>query len=113
MLHLVRRVMERIGGYLNRVPLNMVRDRTVEEILYLHRGYKRLKESKVTQMLGNRFVNTARKLAWGAYNVTNPWYYGRQIAWTVGKELGLRYLLTLIITIVGEEAVLLYRRKNS
>jgi hypothetical protein len=112
LLHLVRRVMERIEGYLNRVPLNMVRDRTVAEILYLHRGYKKIKESRVTQILGNRFVNTARKIAWGAYNVTNPWYYGRQIAWTVGKELGLRYLLTLIITIVGEEAVMLYRREK-
>jgi hypothetical protein len=113
LLHLVRRVVERVEGYLNRVPLTIVRDRTVAEILYLHRGYKRIKDSKITQVLGNRFVNTARKLAWGAYNVTNPWYYGRQIAWTVGKELGLRYLLTLIITIVGEEAVLLYRKEKS
>lgn len=113
LLHLMRRVVERVDGYLNRVPLTIVRDRTVEEILYLHRGYKRIKDSKITQMLGNRFVNTARKLAWGAYNITNPWYYGRRIAWTVGKELGLRYLLTLIITIVGEEAVLLYRKEKS
>jgi len=112
LLHLVRRVIERVEGYITRVPLSMVRDRTVEEILYLHRGYKKVKESRFGQILGNSFVNTARKLVWGAYNVTNPWYYGRQIAWTVGKELGLRYLLTLIITIVGEEAVLLYRREK-
>jgi len=49
----------------------------------------------------------------GGLQCDQPWYYGRQIAWTVGKELGLRYLLTLIITIVGEEAVLLYRRGKS
>ena len=113
LLHLFKRVAERLEGYLNKFPLTVLRDRTIAEIMLLHRGYVQVKENQLLKLLGNKFVNTARKLLWGAYNVSNPWFYGRQIVWAVGKELGMRYLLTLILTIVGEEAVLLYRSKSS
>ena len=112
LLHLVRRVTERMEGYLNTFPLTFLRDRTIADMLVLHRGYKKVKESPLVKILGNKFVDMGRKIAWGAYNVSNPWYYGRHIVWAVGKEVGMRYLLTLIVTIAGEEAVLLYRKKN-
>jgi hypothetical protein len=109
LLHLFKRVAERLEGYLNKFPLTVLRDRTIAEMLLLHSGYVKVRENPVVKLLGNKFVNTARRLVWGAYNVSNPWFYGRQIVWTVGRELGMRYLLTLILTIVGEEAVQLYR----
>jgi len=109
LLHLFKRAAERLEGYLNTFPLTLLRDRTIADMLLLHSGYAKLREHPVTKLLGNKLVNSARRLIWGAYNVSNPWFYGRQIVWAVGKELGMRYLLTLIITIVGEEAVLLYR----
>jgi hypothetical protein len=113
LLRLVKRVAERIEGYLNKFPLTVLRDRTIAELLLLHSGYVKVKENPVVKLLGNKFVDTARKLLWSAYNVSNPWFYGRQIVWAVGRELGTRYLLTLILTIVGEEAVQLYRNKSS
>lgn len=113
LLHLFKRVAERIEGYLNKFPLTVLRDRTIAELLLLHSGYVKVKENPVVKLLGNKFVDTARKLLWSAYNVSNPWFYGRQIVWAVGRELGTRYLLTLILTIVGEEAVQLYRTKSS
>ena len=113
LLHLFKRVAERIEGYLNKFPLTVLRDRTIAELLLLHSGYVKVKENPVIKLLGNKFVDTARKLLWSAYNVSNPWFYGRQIVWAVGRELGTRYLLTLILTIVGEEAVQLYRKKSS
>jgi hypothetical protein len=113
LLHLFKRVAERLEGYLNKFPLTVLRDRTIAEMMLLHSGYVKVKENPVVKLLGNKFINTARKLVWGAYNVSNPWFYGRQIVWSVGKELGMRYLLTLIFTIVGEEAVLLYRSKKT
>jgi hypothetical protein len=112
LLHLFKRVTERVEGYLNKFPLTMVRDRTIEDMIVLHSGYKKIKESPIGKILGNKFVTMARQIAWGAYNVSNPWYYGRQLVWAVGREAGIRYFLTLIITIVGEEAVLLYRSKK-
>ena len=113
LLHLFRRVAERLEGYLNKFPLTVLRDRTIAEMLLLHSGYVKVRENPVVKLLGNKFVNTARRLVWSAYNVTNPWFYGRQIVWAVGREMGTRYLLTLILTIVGEEAVQLYRKKPS
>jgi hypothetical protein len=113
LLHLFKRVAERLEGYLNKFPLTVLRDRTIAEMLLLHSGYVKVRENPVMKFLGNKFINTARRLVWSAYNVSNPWFYGRQIVWTVGKELGMRYLLTLILTVVGEEAVLLYRGTSS
>jgi hypothetical protein len=113
LLHLFKRVAERLEGYLNKFPLTVLRDRTIAELLLLHSGYVKVKENPMVKLLGNKFVDTARKLLWSAYNVSNPWFYGRQIVWAVGRELGTRYLLTLILTIVGEEAVQLYRTKTS
>ncbi len=113
LLHLIRRTAERLEGYLNRFPLTIVRDRTVREILLLHNGYKKVIDSKFAKFVGNKYVNMARKIVWNAYNVTNPWYYGRQLAWAVGKEAVVRYLLTLIVTIVGEEAVIVFRRARA
>jgi hypothetical protein len=46
------------------------------------------------------------------YNALNPWYWGRKAVFTAGKEGTLRYLLTVIITIVGEEAVLVYSKRH-
>jgi hypothetical protein len=110
LLHLVKRVAERMEGYLNRFPLAFLKDRNVKDMLLVHDWYKKVTESKFAKILGNKFVYMGRRLAWAAYNVTNPWYFGRKIMWAVGKEAGRRYFLTLIVTIVGEEAVLLYRR---
>ena len=106
--HLI--LFEKKGGYLNRFPLAFLKDRNVRDMLLIHSWYKKVTESRLAKILGNRFVNMGRRIVSAAYNISNPWYYGRQIIWTVGKEAGIRYFLTLIVTIVGEEAVLLYRK---
>lgn len=112
LLHLVRRVAERMEAYLNKFPLSFLKERNVKDMLLIHNGYQRVIGSRFAKIMGNKFVTLGRKLVWSAYNVSNPWYYGRQVVWAAGKEVGLRYLLTLIVTIVGEEAVLLYRRSK-
>jgi uncharacterized membrane protein YebE (DUF533 family) len=55
---------------------------------------------------------TVGKYAWMGYNVLNPWYWGRKVVFTAGREGVFRYLLTVIITVVGEEAVLVYSKRN-
>jgi len=112
LLHLLKRVAERIETYLNKFPLTILRDRTIAEMLALHSGYVKVRENPVVKLLGSNVVNTARRLVWSAWNVSNPWFYGRQLVWAAGREAGTRYLLTLILTIVGEEAVQVYRREK-
>lgn len=112
LIHLITRVSERLEGYLNKFPLAFLKERTVHDIVRLHRGYKKVAANPVVKFFNNTYVDAARRLLWYGVNATNPWYYGRQIVWTAGKEVVVRYLLTLVITIVGEEAVLLYRKSK-
>ena len=37
-----------------------------------------------------------------------PMYWGRQALYTGGREAAVRYLLTSLVTFVGEEAVLVF-----
>ena len=50
--------------------------------------------------------------AWLAYNALNPWYWGRRLAYTSVREIAFRYLLTWVVTIVGEEAMAVYGRRD-
>ncbi len=113
LVHLLKRTTERLEGYLNRFPLKILRDRTVRDLMRLHSGYKKVVDNPIAKVIGNKYMSMGRKLLWSAYNVTNPWYYGRQFVWAVGKEAGIRYFLTLVVTIVGEEAVLLFRNSRN
>jgi hypothetical protein len=113
LVHLMCRISERLASSLTRFPLAILRDRTVQDLMRLHAGYRRVVENRVTRFISSKYVTFGRNLVWSAYNVTNPWYYGRRMLWTAGKEAGIRYLLALVITIVGEEAVLLYRRAHA
>jgi hypothetical protein len=113
LVHLMHRITERLAVYLGKFPLSMLRDRTVDDLLRLHAGYRRVIENRFTRCIRSRFAGVARTFLWSAYNATNPWYYGRQLLWSAGKQAGIRYLLALVVTIVGEEAVLLYRQAHA
>jgi hypothetical protein len=45
--------------------------------------------------------------------VTNPFFWGRQAIATGGREAALRSLLATFLTLVGEEAVLLYSGRQA
>jgi hypothetical protein len=63
-----------------------------------------VKKYKTIYALGDR--------AWLAYNILNPWFWGRKLAYTSAREITFRYLLTWIVTIVGEEAMTVYGRRD-
>jgi len=112
LVHLIRRVCERLEFCMNTFPLTFLKERTIGDILRVHQGYKKVKNNQLVRFFSNTYVDAARRLLWFGVNAANPWYYGRQIIWSAGKEAAVRYLLTLIVTIAGEEAVLLYRKSK-
>ena len=113
LLELNYRIIERVKEYLEEFPLNTIRDLNIQNILKYKDYYDKLSDSKLVQFAQQHtYLYAIGKYAWMGYNVLNPWYWGRKIVFTAGKEGLFRYLLTVIITVVGEEAVLVYSRRN-
>lgn len=113
LLELNYRIIERIKEYLDEFPLNTIKDLNIDDVLRYKGYYDRLSDFQLVKLAkDHKYLYTLGKYAWMGYNALNPWYWGRKVVFTAGKEGALRYLLTLIITIVGEEAVLVYSRRN-
>lgn len=107
-VQLLGRTAQRMEGSLGSFPLCLVRDRTISDVLRIHAGYRAVRDTPVGRFLRNRLVRTAGRVVWDAYTIARPWNLGRRMIWAVSREAGLRYLLTLFVTIVGEEAVRVY-----
>ena len=113
LLELNYRIIERIKEYLEDFPLNTIRDMNIDDILRYKGYYDRLTEFQVVKFAKeHKYLYTVGKYAWMGYNALNPWYWGRKMVFTAGKEGALRYLLSVIITVVGEESVLVYSKRN-
>jgi len=112
-LELNYRIIERIKEYLEEFPLNTIKDINIQNILRYKGYYDRLSEFEPIKLAKqHKYFYTIGKYAWMGYNVLNPWYWGRKVVFTAGREGAFRYLLTVIITVVGEEAVLVYSKRN-
>lgn len=107
-VQLLGRTARRMEGSLGSFPLSLIRDRTISDVLRIHASYRAVRETPVGRFLRNRVVRTVGRVVWDAYTITRPWNLGRRVVWAVSREAALRYLLTLFITIVGEEAVRVY-----
>ncbi len=113
LLELNARIISRLREYLDDFPLNTIRDVNIQEVLKYKSYYHKLSDFDLVKFAkDNKYIYTVGHYAWMGYNALNPWYWGRKIAFTAGKEGTFRYLLTIIITVVGEEAVLVYSKRD-
>lgn len=113
LLELNYRIIERVKEYLEEFPLNTIKDLNIQGILKYKGYYDRLSEVELVKFAkDHKYLYTIGKYAWMGYNALNPWYWGRKVVFTAGREGAFRYLLTVIITVVGEEAVLVYSKRN-
>lgn len=113
LVELNERVVSRIQEHLEDFPLNTIKDLKIQDILKYKDYYDALMEFKFVKLAQkHRYLYTIGQYAWMGYNALNPLYWGKKIMFTAGKEGALRYLLTMIITIVGEEAVLVYSKRH-
>lgn len=112
MLKLDERVVARLNFKINEFPLKTVKDISIEKILAGKDFYESKVKNKLDWLKKYKTVYNLGNNAWLAYNALNPWYWGRRLAYTSVREITFRYLLTWIITIVGEEAMAVYGRRD-
>lgn len=113
LLELNYRIIERVKEYLEEFPLNTIKDLNIQDILKYKEYYDRLSEFELVKFAkDHKYLYTIGRYAWMGYNALNPWYWGKKVVFTAGKEGVFRHLLAVIVTVVGEEAVLVYSKRN-
>lgn len=109
LLELNERVGQRLKEILDKPLINKFRGLDVATILSLKKGYDAVRQHPVTEFVMNKpALRKLWQVGWGAANLLNPWYWGRKVFIEVGLETARRYFVTGLVTIVGEEAVMLY-----
>lgn len=109
LLDLNERVIRRLKDLFDKPIIKKFRGVDVATILSVKKGYEAVRKHPITEFVMSK--PALRKLwqaGWSAANLLNPWYWGRKMVIEVGLETGKRYFITGLVTIVGEEAVMLY-----
>ena len=112
LMQLNERIVTRLNLKLKEFPLNTVKDISIHSILKGKNVYDKKIKNKIEWLQKFEGLYKAGNRAWMSYNVLNPWYWGRKLAYSSVKEITFRYLLSWIVTIVGEEAMLVYSRRD-
>ena len=112
LLRLNERIVTRLNLKVREFPLNAVKDINIQKILQGKDYYDSKIKDKIEWLNKYKTLYKIGGQAWLSYNALNPWYWGRRIAYTSAREIVFRYLLTWIITIVGEEAMAVYSRRD-
>jgi hypothetical protein len=112
LLRLNERIVTRLNLKVREFPLNTVKDINIQKILQGKDYYDSKIKNKIEWFKKYKTLYNIGSHAWLSYNALNPWYWGRKIAYTSAREITFRYLLTWIITIVGEEAMAVYSRRD-
>jgi hypothetical protein len=81
-------------------------------VLFLHGTYQKIKYHPVHQFLKRHHMYRAARWVWGAANLVNPYYWGRQAAYRGGREILVRTFLAKVVTVVGEESIRLYSHRS-
>lgn len=103
------RVTHRMERQMGRWPLRIFSGVRLDQALWIHGQVRRFQESALGRLVRHvKVPYSVARWAWRAYNVTNPAYWGRQAIYSGGREFAVRYLLTTLVTFVGEEAVLTF-----
>jgi hypothetical protein len=112
LIQLNERIVTRLNIKLREFPLNTAKDISIHSILKSKNIYDKKIKNKIEWFQKFQGLYKAGSRAWMSYNVLNPWYWGRKVAYTSVKEITFRYLLTWIVTIVGEEAMTVYSQRD-
>ena len=112
LLQLDERVVARLNLKIHEFPLKTVKDISIEKILAGKDFYDSKVKNKLEWIKKYKTIYSISNNAWLAYNALNPWYWGRRLAYTSVREITFRYLLTWVVTIVGEEAMAVYGQRD-
>ena len=109
---LYNRVGARLAVWLDTLPIRPFKDVELQTALQYHDLYQKVKQHPGYLFLKRHHLDKAASWAWAAKNALNPWYWGRQAAYTGSKELLQRLFLAKVTALVGEEAINLYGRRR-
>ncbi len=110
LLELNERVIARLRKLLDRFPLNRLQGLRMSQVLSYHKLYTAVSGNVVVRSIRNKWVRRATRSAAMAARYANPKFWVMRGVTRGGREFAARYFLTSVITIAGEEAILLYRR---
>ena len=114
LLELNERIVKRLQEYIEKPPLNTIKDLNIQSVLTYKKNYERFSQSAGVKFYHkHNHLYSMGKHAWTAYNFLNPWHWGRKVVLTAGKEGVYRSLLSVVLKVVGEEAVLVYSGRNA
>lgn len=111
-LKLDERIVARLNIKIHEFPLKTVKDISIEKIVAGKDFYDSKVKNKLEWVKKYKTIYALGDRAWLAYNALNPWFWGRKLAYTSAREITFRYLLTWVVTIVGEEAMAVYGRSD-
>jgi hypothetical protein len=112
-LGLVGRVNSKIGSSSREFPLSLIAERKISDVIKMKDFYQTVKNHPALEFaMKNKAFFKVGKTVWSAFNASNPWYWGRKVAYHTSREAGLRYFYALIVSQVGEEAVRVYSGRS-
>ncbi len=112
-LGLIGRVNDKIGASSRDIPLKLIADRKISDVIKMKDFYQTVKNHPALEFaMKNKALFKAGKTVWSAFNYSNPWHWGRKVAYHTSREAGLRYFYALIVSQVGEEAVRVYSGRS-
>lgn len=108
LLNLQIRIGVKLQGLLETLPLQAFKNIKLQTILQCHDLYKFCLSHPAYRFVRDYHLDKVGRWLWLLKNLVNPWYWGRRLAYTGGKELLTRYFWGRAISIVGLEAIRLY-----
>lgn len=112
LVSLYRRVGVRLASWLETAPFRPLKDMELSTVMFLHGTYQKIRGHPLHQFLKRHHMYRAARWVWGAINLVNPYYWGRQAAYRGGREFLIRTFLAKVVTVVGEESIRLYSRRS-
>jgi hypothetical protein len=109
---LYRRVGVRLTAWLETAPFRPLREMDLATVMLIHGAYQKFKDHPVHQFLKRHHLYRAARWTWAAVNIANPFYWGRRAVYKSSREFLARIFLAKVVTVVGEEAMLLYSRRS-
>ncbi len=109
---LVNRVGARLNLWLNTLPVRPLKDLEIKTVLRCHEMYQQVTQHPAYRFLKRHRLDTAARWLWTAKNLLNPWYWSRRAAYTGSREVFARLFLAQVVSLVGEEAIRIYGRRQ-
>ncbi len=110
LLDLNERVIARARRLLDKFPLSRLQGVRLCQILSCHRIYTSVTRHVLFRSVRHKWARRAATSVAAAARYADPRFWITRGLTRGGREFAARYFLTSLVTIAGEEAILLYRR---